>query len=461
MLIANRNEDWTVLPKVTSDRTRWLRRNAWVTTGLLLLLVSTGCQAVLSPISGVPAGRLPSGFMATPKNDLRPINIARLRQEPPREYLLDTGDTLGIFIEGVLGEVDAMPPFQMPESGERTLPPAIGFPVPVREDGTLPLPLVPAMNVRGLTLTQVENVIRQAYTIDQQILRPGRDRIFVTLMRERTYKIVVLRQEGRDSMIGMRGRGMAGFGSDPAFAPIGSQTIELPAYQNDILRALTATGGLPDETAKNEVLILRGGMADARRYDEFVQHFYRCPPSDPCLCFPPLPEDPSALRIPLRLPRGEVPTFSPEDIILQDGDVVMIESREAEVFFTGGMLGGGMFPLPRDRDLDVLEAISMVAGSNMQMGGGGRQGGNIFGSMGGGGASPSGAPPGQLFILRRTPCDGQITISVDLTQAIRDPKSRPLVQSGDMLVLQHKPIEEVVNFGIFTFFTFGIRELFR
>lgn len=461
MHIATQEKLWTVPSNVTNDRYRWLRQNGLVTAGLLVLLISTGCQAVLSPISGVPASRLPSEFLATPKNDLRPINISRLRQEPPREYLLDTGDTLGIFIEGVLGEVDAMPPFQMPESGERTLPPAIGFPVPVREDGTLPLPLVPAINVRGLTLTQVENVIRQAYTIDQQILRPGRDRIFVTLMRERTYKVVVLRQEGTGATAGMRGLGAGAFGIDPTFARIGSQTIELPAYQNDVLRALTATGGLPDETAKNEVLILRGGLADARRYDEFVRHFYHCPPSDPCLCFPPLPDDPSVLRIPLRLPPGEVPTFNPEDIILRDGDVVMLESREAEVFFTGGMLGGGVFPLPRDRDLDVLEAISMVSGRNMQFGGGRGQGGNIFGSMGGGGGSPSGVPPGQLFILRRTPCDGQITIAVDLTQAIRDPQARPLVQSGDILVLQQKPIEEVVNFGIFTFFTFGIRELFR
>jgi hypothetical protein len=215
---------------------------------VLLLLISTGCQAVLSPISGVPAGRLPAEFMATPKNNLRPINIARLRQEPPREYLLDTGDILGIFIEGVLGEVDAMPPYHMPQTRESNLPPALGFPVPVREDGTLPLPLVPPMTVRGLTLTQVENVIRQAYTIDQQILAVGRDRIFVTLMRERTYKVVVLRQEA--TRAGGGGRGWGGgegsFGqTDPAFAATRSQTIELPAYQNDVLRALTATGGLP------------------------------------------------------------------------------------------------------------------------------------------------------------------------------------------------------------------------
>ena len=30
-----------------------------------------------------------------------------------------------------------------------------------------------------------------------------------------------------------------------------------------------------------------------------------------------------------------------EDIILHDGDIVFIESRDTEVFFTGGLLGGG------------------------------------------------------------------------------------------------------------------------
>jgi hypothetical protein len=185
-------------------RTTWPRSGLLVAGSVLLLLISTGCQSILSPISGVPAGRLPSQFLAAPKNNLVPIDIARLRQEPPREYLLDSGDILGIYIEGVLGEVDAVPPFHMPDK-ESNLPPAIGFPVPVREDSTLPLPLVPPLRVRGLTLTQVENVIRRAYTVDQQILRPGKDRIFVSLIKERTYKIVVMRQEAVSIGLGAQG----------------------------------------------------------------------------------------------------------------------------------------------------------------------------------------------------------------------------------------------------------------
>jgi len=425
---------------------------------LLLLLINTGCQSILSPVSGVPAGRLPTEFLAAPKNNLVPIDIARLRQEPPREYLLDTSDILGIYIEGVLGEVDAVPPFHMPDKNSN-LPPAIGFPVPVREDGTLPLPLVPPLRIRGLTLTQVENVVRRAYTVDQQILRPGKDRIFVSLIKERTYKIVVMRQEAVSiGQFGQAGQ-MGAFGS-PAYAATQSQIIELPAYQNDVLHALAMTGGLPGENAKNEVKILKGTLADARRRNAFVQQFYACPPADPCLCFPPLPEDPTIIRIPLRLPPGEIPTFAPDEIILHDGDTLLVESRDADVFYTGGMLGGGMHQLPRDRDLDVIEAMSFIGGRGGQGGGGG--GGGFLGGGGGFGAgSVGGVPPGQLYIIRKTPCNDQIIIAVDLSRAIRDPKSRPLVQAGDMLVLQYKPSEEILNFGLGTFFTYGIAQMLQ
>ncbi len=70
-------------------------------------------------------------------------------------------------------------------------------------------------------------------------------------------------------------------------------------------------------------------------------------------------------------------------------------------------------------------------------------------------------PPGMLYILRPTRCNGQIAIEIDLTEAINDPRKRPLVQAGDTLILQYKCEEELLNFGLATFFTFGIQQLFR
>jgi hypothetical protein len=119
--------------------------------------------------------------------------------------------------------------------------------------------------------------------------------------------------------------------------------------------------------------------------------------------------------------------------------------------------------MPRDYDIDVLTALSVTGpGIAGNVGRGGGRGG-MGGGMGGGNFAMGlgGVPPGDLYILRRTPCGGQVIINVDMNRAIRDPRSRPLVQAGDVLILRFKPEEEIFNFGIGTFFTFGIRELFR
>ncbi|MDA7980958.1 MAG: polysaccharide biosynthesis/export family protein [Pirellulales bacterium] len=426
-------------------------RGVLFVVAMVLLVAASGCTSLLSPISGVPAHRLPPELLTKPKNDLVPVDISRLRQPPSPNYLLDADDILGIYIEGVLGDPEQPPPVNIPEGGDT--PPSIGYPIPVREDGTLSLPLIPAISVRGLTMTQVEHLIRDAYTVQRQILPPGGDRIIVTLMRKRTYQIIVVREDG----VKNQGGGQGGQLNPFAFTQAGrGEVVDLEAYKNDVLHALAETGGLPGLDAKNEVKILRSSLANQQQRDAFVQEYYSNPPLDNCLCIPPIPEDPAVLRIPLRLPPGQIPQFDPNDIILHDGDIVYIESRDREVFYTGGLLGGGVFQLPRDYDLDVIGAMA-IAGQGIgqtQGRGGGGIGGGLAQGLGG-------APPGQLFILRKTPCGDQLTIAVDLNRAMQSPQARPLVEAGDILILRYKPEEEAVNFALGTFFTFGIRELFR
>jgi len=145
------------------------------------------------------------------------------------------------------------------------------------------------------------------------------------------------------------------------------------------------------------------------------------------------------------------------DIILETGDIVSIEGREREVFYTRGMLGAGEHQLPRDYDLDVIAAMSLVGSGGpltLQGGGGGYRGGFGAGMVGG-------VPPGQVYIMRKTSCGDQITIAVDMVRALRDPRSRALVHAGDMLWLQYKPTEEILNFGLGAFFTYGIADLLR
>ncbi len=423
-----------------------------VATGMLVTAMS-GCTSLTQPINGVPAKRLPPQFFAEPKNDLVPIDISLMSIEPPRDYQIAGGDILGVYVEGVLpfnppNAPPEPPPVNFPDA-ESTLPPSIGYPIAVQDDGTLSLPLIEPLDVDGLTLEQVRDAIRDAY-IDNDILRPEKARPIVTLIKERTYDIIVVREDSGG--VG-DGNGEHIRGSDRSAS---GALVKLPAYQNDILHALVATGGLPGLNAKNEVKVLRASRADQRKRAEFLQRFYahrQAVMLDPCVCPPELPDDPSILRIPLRLKPGVVPNIKPEDIELADGDIVYIESRATEVFYTGGLMRGGEHPLPRDYDLDVLGAMAIagqgVNSSAQGAGGGGSRGIGIQSSV----------APGMLYILRNTRCNGQVAIEVDLTAAINDPRQRPLVQPGDTLILQYKCEEELINFGVATFFTFGISQL--
>jgi hypothetical protein len=417
-----------------------------------------------TPISGIPARRLPPQFLAEPKSNLVPIDVSRLGQEPPRQYLLDAGDILGVYIEGILpftppDQPPTPPPVNFPEA-DSTLPPSLGYPIAIQDDGTISLPLVKPISVKGMTIEQVREMIRKAY-LDARILKEDGSRVLtpiVTIIQERTVNVVVIRQD-----LGA----FQGYGSQGALATRylrgGDQSasgnlIKLRAYQNDVLHALMATGGLPGLNAKNEVKILRADSKNQKERDEFVRNFYAqyyCNP-DPCGCPPPLPEDPAVLRIPLRMPPGVTPTFRPEDIILEEGDVVYIESREAEVFYTGGLLPGGEWPIPRDYDLDVLGAMA-IAGTGV----GAQRGGLFGGGIGGIAGSIGGVPPGRLYIVRPLPCNGQVTIEVDIAKAINDPRERPLVQPGDTILLQYKCEEELLNFSLGAFFTFGVQAILQ
>lgn len=445
---------------------RWGRRLRDAIGGTLLVAIATsmtGCSSLTQPINGIPANRLSPDFFPPPKNDLVPVDIALLSLEPPRDYQLGPDDILGVYIEGVLpfnppNEPPQPPPVNFPEENS-TLSPSIGYPIAVQNDGTLSLPLIAPLKVTGLTLEQVRNKIRESY-IAEDILRQEKARPIVTLIKERTYDVIVVREDtaGVAGSANVSNSGGVIRGSDRSAS---GGLVKLPAYKNDVLHALVETGGLPGLNAKNEVYVLRASEADKRKRADFLRDYYasqRAAAADPCYCPPPLPEDPSILRIPLRVRPGVIPNIAEADITLQDGDIVYIENRETEVFYTGGLLPGGEFLLPRDYDLDVLGAMAL-AGTGI--GGGGQQGGGGGGRGLGGAAAVGGVPPGMLYILRKTPCNGQIAIEVDLAKAINDPRSRPLVQAGDTLILQYKCEEEILNFGLGTFFTFGIQELLR
>lgn len=420
-------------------------------------IASTGCTALTQPIDGIPSDRLPPQFFEGEKNDLVPIDLSLLTQEPPRNYTLGPGDVLGIVVDSILpstlpDEVPEPPPVHFPEQ-EDTLPPSTGFPITIIDDGTISLPLLDPINVEGLTTDQARDLIRKSY-VDANILRDQKVSPLVTIIKKRQVNVIVVRQDQQVQSITLEQVNRTGRGVSGADQSGKSTVVKLDAFENDILHALTETGGMPGVSAKNEIKILRTSGKDREARRQFVLSYSEllAAHTDPCSCPPPMPEDPTVLKIPLRLPAGVWPSIRPEDVLLEEGDVVLIESRENDFFYTGGLLPGGQWPIPRDYDLDALGAMA-IAGAGVSS----IQRSGSSGLVGGAQL----VPPGRLYILRKTPCNGQIAIDVDLAKSINNPGLRPIIQPGDTLILQYKPCEEAINFGIGAFFTFGIRELFN
>jgi hypothetical protein len=148
------------------------------------------------------------------------------------------------------------------------------------------------------------------------------------------------------------------------------------------------------------------------------------------------------IRIPTRWPPNEPVPFGPEDVILHPGDVVFLEARSTVLFYTGGLLPSGEHELPRDYDLDVLEAVAQIQGTllNGAFGGNNLTGRLIERGVG----SPS---PSLLTIVRKTPDGRQIPIRVNLNRALRDRRERILVRPGDLLILQSTPGEALVRYA--------------
>lgn len=420
-------------------RSRTERRCSFLWVGLLLATVS-GCSSIrsLNGVPAVPAHRVPAELLGRPKSEMQEISMGRLRVDPPAVYQLAPGDILGVYIENVLGNADELPPFEIPDDPSQ--PPVIGYPAPVRENGTVSLPMVEPIDVAGLTLAQVQALIKKAYTVDNQILQPGKDRIMVALMRRRIYRVLVVREEAGGALgISKRGTG---------------HTVDLPAYENDLMHALNETGGLPGMDAKNEILIYRGVFANAVERDKIVAEINAG--QGPCEPKPELPDDPNVVRVPLRFYPDQMPDFSEEDIKLETGDIVMIRSRDEERYYTGGVLGSGEQQLPRDQDLDIMGAIAQAGGqiaatgSGIQALGGNRNGGGGYGGGGGGGNRGGGygggiVPATKVIVLRKVDGGGQIPIRIDLNRALVDPGQRILIQPDDVVILRYTWDEELLN----------------
>ena len=378
-----------------------------------------------------------------PPRDLRvPIDYRYLEGPQPDEHYVDSEDVLGIYVADIIGEREELPNVAYPSFRQTGAPiePFVGHPITVETDGTIHLPYVEKIFVRNMSLSQVRDAIREAYSVQRSFIAEDRENIQVTLITPRSHRVHIFRQDTRYNVPGLQQTTQ--FEISRRWA---GSTLFLEPKDASVLSALLRTGGLPGIDARNEIWVMKGLSQDE------VNEIHETPIETNLKGNLPMmlaKHDSKLIRIPLRHPAGSPLPFDLKDTLLGDGDVVFLPKREGDHFLTGGLLPPGRIPLERDRDIDVIEAIAKATGSTLGAPGGFRSPiqfnggpGNVF-------------APTELIVVRRTEADVQYKIRVDLQKAMDDPSERLRIIPGDLLVLRYRPHELAGNI-LLNLFDFG------
>jgi len=271
------------------------------TLGLLPIPDSVQAQRQIT-IPKVEYSRFGKRINSATARSLRQILPTSSRQTV---YRLDAGDVLGVFVKGILGRYEDAP-VQMPTAKDPERLSGMGYPFVVRRDGTVSLPLIGPVNVRGLTVSGAEQAIANAYGPKENGGGMIRDRrqVLISLLKKRTVQVIVVNDAA---------------GVDSLSRQSGILSVELPADRANVLNAIAATGGPSPFLAKS------------------VNHL-----SD----------------------RGAAVIGGTRSSQLANGDVVRIEAADPSVFYTRN----GRFEIPAGEQLTVSRALAL-AGVDSNSGG--------------------------------------------------------------------------------------------
>lgn len=363
------------------------RQGQRLTSHLALLVTCLACWGCYAPMSSraIPATALPPEFRVPQRTQGPSLNYSQLTIKPPSDYLLGADDILEVTVPGLFTQSEIHP-----------------LRVQVMSNGEVQLPLVGSVAVGGLNLQQAQRAINEAYA-NGFLNEP---RVNVILAQRATVNVLVMGQVAAPGV------------------------HSLSKYQNDVGHAVAAAQGFTTDAA-DYIEVHRRELGQTQLTPEIS----RLPPrwGDEQL---PAPNSagglgldgapfPHIYRIPLRGPQTQL--VQAADVVLQPGDVVVVPSRKHEVFYVVGKLNptntvrftvgdrerelGVGFILPRDREIDVVTAVTMA-----------------------GYIDPIESPT-TVTVHRVMPDGMPFLIKVDLIKARYDPLETVLVQPGDIIYL--------------------------
>ncbi len=400
------------------------------------VIASSGCNFYRRSI---PAHLVHPSARRPQQENLVRVNLKTLQVPPGEPYRLQAGDVLSINSPGLFPDRRReMPvPTALPTGARPRIRPSTGYPFVVNADGTLRLPGIAPVDVSGQTIEQAEVSVRRGFA---GVLRP--QDVTVSLLLPRTKSILVVREDAVP-----QGSATQTANAETAGTRYRGQVfdLQLEPDESDVLTAIVRSGGLPGLDAKNDIAVLR------RRFetDDEKADLLRRLGNSANAADTAAKDDAITEVIPLRIPAGTEPRQ--HNIALRPGDVLLIENRQGQVFYTGGAFLTGTFPLPRDKPLDVLQAVAIAGGtqSGLDYGAGGLQGVASVGD------ATSLVPPTWVILVRQYE-DRQVSFKIDLLRALWDPRHRVIVQAGDYLHLAYKPSEIAGNVSLKNFGT-GVR----
>ncbi len=196
-----------------------------------------GCAALTNPVAnGIPVNRLPPPILGDSREKEQTIPEIFLKAPKQDPYLIAPNDVLGIFIKNVTGgERDIPPVIMTPSSDGIRQQPSTGFPFAVRDDGTVSLPLALApIKVSGLSVGDAEALIKKRFVDEWQIVKPENANFIVTLQRQHTNSVLVLRQDQGGVQFTSGGLSNTKRGT--------GIPLELQYNESDVATALTRSG---------------------------------------------------------------------------------------------------------------------------------------------------------------------------------------------------------------------------
>jgi polysaccharide export outer membrane protein len=315
------------------------------------------------------AHSLPGEFQASEVPNPKTIDLSRLASFAVSNELIDRGDVLELTLVTGYGRLDTTT-----------------TPIRVGDDGTANVPLVGKVELAGMELADAEHAIASAGVYRGVFRNPH---VTVTMKRPRVNKVTVI-----------------GAVEEPG-------VYDLPRGSSALLAALVAAGGLSDE-AGTEVEIRRpqrGGRPDGMPLQQVPRerlagYVQGGPIAEP------VATPASSARIDLVSAAQE----GRGGYYLDDGDVVMVESRDPKPIHVLGLVRKpGQYELPTRQEMHLLDAIAVAGGLDIPW-------------------------AENVIVIRHVPGRKEpVLIKAKLSQAKRDGKANLRLAAGDVVSVEQTP----------------------